>query len=206
MNGVSMKSHVWRARWAAVGAAVAVTLGAGGMLVVNAEPVDQQTGELEFVAITPTRAFDSRTAVREGGTRPFNDGETYQLDFTGFLYEDGNLPTPSANIVSAVVLNVTVATQQMRGFLSVTPSVCVIDGDDECPGPVPETSNINWGKDGANIANQVTVILGEWDTDVSGAIDITVEGNPLPPLPSSDEVANVIVDVVGYFVSDVPID
>ena len=50
------------------------------------------------------------------------------------------------------------------------------------------------------------MILGEWDTDVSGAIDITVEGNPLPPLPSSDEVANVIVDVVGYFVSDVPID
>ena len=79
MSGVSMKSHVWRARWAAVGAAVAVTLGAGGMLVVNAEPADQQTGELEFVAITPTRFFDSRIDAREGGTRPFNDGETQQL-------------------------------------------------------------------------------------------------------------------------------
>jgi hypothetical protein len=206
MSGVSMKSHVWRARWAAVGAAVAVTLGAGGMLVVNAEPVDQQTGELEFVAIAPARFFDSRTDAREGGTRPFYDGETEQLDFSEFLYGTGTLPTPSANIVGAVVLNVTAANQQMRGFLSVNPSLCFIDGDDDCPGPgFPETSNINWDEGGANIANQVTVILGEWDTDVSGLIDITMEGNSLPP-SSSDEVADVIVDVVGYYVTDAPRD
>lgn len=176
------------------------------MLVVNAEPADQQTGELEFVAITPTRFFDSRTDAREGGIRPFYDGETQQLDFSEFLYGTGALPTPSDNVVGAVVLNVTVATQQMRGFLSVNPAECIIDGDDDCPGPILETSNINWNKDGANIANQVTVILGEWETDVSSVIDVTVEGNPRPPLSDSDEVANVIVDVVGYFVSDVPVE
>ena len=43
-------------------------------------------------------------------------------------------------------------------------------------------------------------------TEASGVIDITVDGQPVPPLVAGDDVANVIVDVVGYFVTDVPID
>ena len=52
-----------RTRWSAVGAAVAVTLGAGGIGLVSATfPSDATT----FVPITPCRLFDTRPEFQVG--------------------------------------------------------------------------------------------------------------------------------------------
>ncbi|HYN32842.1 MAG TPA: hypothetical protein VES40_09465, partial [Ilumatobacteraceae bacterium] len=50
---------VWRSRWAAVGAAVAVTLGGGGMVVVNAASGVPSS----VVTIDPVRILDTRDPV-----------------------------------------------------------------------------------------------------------------------------------------------
>ena len=85
MQGISrdrsrrVRSGAWRSRWAAVGAAVAVTLGAGSMLAVNAAPSDPSS----FVATTPTRILDTRTDV--GLTGPFVSGVAQKLQVTGVV-------------------------------------------------------------------------------------------------------------------------
>jgi len=59
--------HRTRSRWAAVVAAVAVTLGAGGLGVVNAT---LDSGErTSFVPIDPCRMLDSRTGDDDVGPR-----------------------------------------------------------------------------------------------------------------------------------------
>ena len=50
---------LWRSRWAAIGAAVAVTVGAGGAIRFAAAASDTST----FVAVTPVRVLDTRTDV-----------------------------------------------------------------------------------------------------------------------------------------------
>ena len=50
-----------RSRWAALGAAVAVTLGAGGLVSVSAE-----TAESVFVGVTPRRVLDTREGSFDG--------------------------------------------------------------------------------------------------------------------------------------------
>ncbi len=50
---------LWRSRWAAVGAAVAVTMGAGGVISLAAA----STPASSYVAITPVRVVDTRTDI-----------------------------------------------------------------------------------------------------------------------------------------------
>jgi len=47
--------RLWRSRWAAVGAAVAVTLGAGGLYTSFAA-----TAPSNFIAVSPVRVLDTR--------------------------------------------------------------------------------------------------------------------------------------------------
>lgn len=55
----AMKSSLMRARWAAVGAAVAVSLGAGAVMVASAAPVLTTT----FTSIIPCRLLDTRSDI-----------------------------------------------------------------------------------------------------------------------------------------------
>jgi hypothetical protein len=72
---------VARSRWAAIGAAVAVALGAGGMLTASA--VD--SAPTTYVATTPCRVVDTRPAPDNVGPRstPLGARETFSTPFVG---------------------------------------------------------------------------------------------------------------------------
>lgn len=91
-----------RARWAAVGAAIAVSLGVGGVAVTNAVV---STGEKAvFVPIAPCRLFDMRPAPDLVGPRSTSlaAGETYTQAVRGV---NGNCTIPAD--ATAVAMNVT---------------------------------------------------------------------------------------------------
>jgi hypothetical protein len=90
-----------------------------------------------LVAITPTRVLDTRSIPTPNGQKL--EGGTY-----------GVLPfgEDTVQLVSAVVLNVTVDQPEAGGFITVYP----------CDQARPETSNLNY-KSGQTIANLVTAKL-----------------------------------------------
>jgi len=181
MNRTEMKSHprAWRSRWAAIGAAVAVTLGAGGLMIADAAPSEESS----FVSIDPTRVLDTRTDVGLDG--PFVSGVAQKLRVTGTVptQPPNNLPPVSKQVIpagaTAVTLNVTVVRPASKGFLSIRP------GD---ASGVPATSNINFGAGGPSVANSVTVSLPTTG-DAAGVLDIYVNGT----------AGEVLIDVAGYF-------
>ena len=126
---------LWRSRWAAVGAAIAVTLGAGGMYAAGAS----EPGTV-YHAVAPVRAIDTRdgTGVRAGVVGP---GEEIQFVFRGAH------GVPSAAL--SVTINLTVVDGSQPSYLTVYP-----DG-----GKRPLASSINWN-DPMPVANQVTAKLG----------------------------------------------
>lgn len=173
------RSRAWRSRWAAVGAAVAVTLGAGGLMIADAAPSEESS----FVSIEPTRVLDTRTDVGLSG--PFVSGVAQKLRITGTVptQPPNDLPPVEKQVIPAgatsVTLNVTVVRPGSRGFLSIRPG--------DATG-VPATSNINFGADSPNVANSVTVSLPTAG-DAAGVLDIYVNGT----------AADVLIDVAGYF-------
>jgi hypothetical protein len=115
-----------RSRWAAVGAAVAVSLGAGGLgWVANAANSAPST----FVAITPCRLFDTRPAPDGVGDRqtPLAAGEELTRQVIG---TNGNCTIPAG--ATAISYNLTVPTA-LSGFLTVFPA----------DAPRPNSSSIN---------------------------------------------------------------
>lgn len=74
----------FRTRWAAIGAAVAVTLGAGGGLGI-ARAVQSDGERAVFVPVTPCRIADTRPAPDNIGARvgPVGAGETVTFDAHG---------------------------------------------------------------------------------------------------------------------------
>ncbi|MEK9885130.1 MAG: hypothetical protein VW442_10720 [Acidimicrobiaceae bacterium] len=133
-------SSLVRSRWAAIGAAVAVTLGAGGLISVNAE---NDTSSL--VPITPERILDTRSADRVGSLDTAGASDPYRLKVAGAA------DIPAAG-VTGVSLNVTAVETQANdfgGFVSVYP--CASTSTTK-----PDVSNMNFGS-GQTIANAVTV-------------------------------------------------
>ena len=166
MSGVS------RSRWAAIGAAVAVTLGAGGLTIASASSAPSS-----FVSITPVRVLDTRTGVGLSGPFESPTGRTVQLT--------GTVPTASEPAVvvpagaTAVVLNVTAVLPQADGFISVRP--------DGTPG-APETSSLNFPA-GAIVPNSVTVALSD-----GGAIDVVYDA-----FGAVGPTTDILIDVTGYY-------
>jgi len=177
MNTVDhrLPSRGWRSRWAAIGAAVAVTLGAGGLMVADAASSEPSS----FVSVDPTRILDTRTDVGLSG--PFVSGVSQKLQVTGSVRTQPpeNAAAVTRTVVpagaTAVTMNATAVNPRTRGFVSIRP------GD---ASGTPATSNINFTA-GPTLANSVTVQL-----PTSGKIDIFVFG----------EVAHVLIDIVGYYV------
>ena len=133
-----------RSRWAAIGAAVAVTLGTGGLISVNAANTAST-----FVPIEPVRVLDTRSSSRIGSLDVAGDSTPYLLNISG---EHG---IPSTGI-TGVSLNVTVVdtlANEYGGFISVYPCESVDDSK-------PDVSNINF-RSGDTIANAVTIPVSD---------------------------------------------
>src|SRR3954451_3102879 len=166
----SREGSVSRARWAAIGAAVAVSLGVGGVVVTNAAI---STGERAvFVPIAPCRLFDLRPAPDTVGPRaaPLGPGETYTQPVRG---ANGlcNIPADA----TAIAMNVTAVGGTGGKFLKIWPS-------DVSPRPL--ASNLNWVPGSPPTPNKVDVKL-------------SVDGNI--NLFNLNGTVSVLADVVGYY-------
>lgn len=175
------RGHLWRARWAAVGAALCVSVGAGGAVqfAAGAEP-DDLSG---FVSITPARILDTRDPVDVGLAGPFVSAVSQDLDVTGTVSTTAGQAVVVPDGATGVVLNVTVLNATADGFLSVRPA--------DAPGPIT-TSNLNVRR-GDTLPNAVTVALPTTGGADDGRIELTFDAYGI-----GGPTADVLVDVVGY--------
>ena len=169
-----VRSSWTRTRWAAIGAAAAVTLGAGGLRVARA---DVNTGARPvLIAVTPTRILDTRVGL--GLASRFVDKTPRLLQVTGSVPTATGGPAvvvpPGA---TGIVANVTVSDPSSAGFLSVRPGTAT---------NAPSTSNLNFAL-GQTVPNSVTVLL-----PADGKIQLWLDTNTL------GGTAQVLVDIVGY--------
>ena len=163
---------LWRSRWAAIGAAVAVTLGGGGMVAVNAA----SSAPSSVVTIDPVRILDTRDPVNIGLPGPFVSAVSQKLKVTG-----GAVPAGA----TGVLLNVTAVGPTANGFLSVRP------GD---ASGAPSTSSLNFNA-GSVVPNSVQVGLPTVGAN-AGQIDITYDAYGV-----AGPTTEVLIDVVGYMVA-----
>ena len=172
--------ELFRTRWAAVGAAVAVTLGAGGVSLTQAAISDGE--KPVYIALdAPCRIVDTRADSNVG---PKNTvlaaGETnaYEIQVTG---AHGNCTGPLAVPAGAtgVALNVTAIARTApvtgRSYFTVYPA----------DAPRPVTSNLNFLADQPPVPNKVDVGLSD-----DGKIRIY----------NNEGEADVAVDVFGYYI------
>jgi hypothetical protein len=169
-----------RTKWAAVGAAVAVTLGAGGVSLTQAAI---SSGEKPvYIALdAPCRLVDTRPATTIGPKNTpiaAGDANVYEIQVTG---ANGNCTGPLAipAEAAAVATNVTaiapVAPTTGRSFFTVYP------GD----ATRPTTSNLNFLNGAPPVPNKVDVGLS-----ATGTIKIY----------NNEGEAHAAVDVFGYYI------
>ena len=159
------RSGLWRSRWAAIGAALAVTLGGGGLVAVNATSGPASS----LVTVAPERILDTRTGLGLSG--PFASGVSRKLQVTGAIVPAG---------ATGVLLNVTVVAPSAAGFLSVRPG--------DATG-VPSTSSLNF-KAGDITPNSVQVALPTSGAS-AGQIDITFDAFGVAG-PTTNVLADVV--------------
>ena len=140
---------LWRSRWAAIGAAVAVTLGGGGFFAVQAA----SSVPSSVVTIDPVRILDTRTDVGLAG--PFVSPVSQKLQVTG-----GAVPSGA----TGVLLNVTAVQPQAAGFVSIRPG-------DATGAPTTSSLNVDAGQ---TVPNSVQVGLPTSGAN-AGQIDITYD-------------------------------
>ena len=172
-------SGLWRSRWAAIGAAVAVAVGAGGLTIVTAASSPPSS----VVTIDPVRILDTRTDVGLAG--PFVSAVSQKLQVTGAVPTSTGTQTPVPAGATGVLLNVTVVQPSAAGFLSVRPG--------DATG-VPSTSSLNF-KAGDIVPNSVQVGLPTAGAN-AGKIDITYDA-----FGQAGPTTEVLIDVVGFMVA-----
>lgn len=159
-----------RSRWAAVGAAVAVTLGAGTIGVSYATSPE---GASAFVPVTPCRVMDTRSGADTVGPRnqPLGAAFTHTAQITGDNGEcTGAGAVPSG--ATGVALNVTAVNPTAGTYITVWPAdvqqptasnLNVRAGD----GPTPNKVDVKLSVDGKvsffNFAGSVDLVA-----DVTG--------------------------------------
>ncbi|MEM1332934.1 MAG: hypothetical protein AAGG08_05695 [Actinomycetota bacterium] len=162
-----------RSTWAAIGAAVAVTVGALGSSVAPTVSATRSTGErAAYVPIAPCRLIDTRPDTNIGvvpGT--VGPDETYVIQVRG---NPEPCPATIPADASALAINVTALDQTSRTFLTFW-----ADGDR------PTTSNLNPAPGQPPTPNLVNVPLGS-----NGSFQF---------FNRSGEV-HVIIDVAGFYV------
>lgn len=166
-----MDNPVSRLRWAAIGAAAAVAVGAGGLQVADAT---LDSGERPaFVPITPCRLVDTRPAPDTVGPRtsPLGVNDTHVVSVLG-TNGDCTIPPDATGLMMTLVgLNQTATT-----FLTAWPS-----GQ-----PQPTASSLN--------------IAGNATGAVSGLASVDVGAGGQINIFNKNGSINLIADVVGYFV------
>jgi hypothetical protein len=172
-----------RSRWAAIGAAVAVTLGAGGLGIARAASGTPAA----LVTIDPVRVLDTRIPVGLDG--PLTSGQSRQLDVTGSIpvavgaTQIANAaPVPDG--ASGIVANVTVVSPSSIGWVAVRPG--------DATG-VPTTSSLNITNPGTIVPNAVTVGIPTSGPQ-AGYVDLYFHGDP-------GATTHLLVDIVGYYLS-----
>jgi hypothetical protein len=171
--GASQQGSVSRARWAAIGAAVAVSLGVGGIAVTHAVVSSGQRAG--FVPIAPCRLFDLRAATQIGPRgAPLDAGETYTQAVTG-LNGDCDIPADA----TAVAMNVTTVGGTAASFLTIWPSDVT---------PRPLASNLNWAPGSPPTPNKVDVKLS-----ADGKVNLF----------NFAGTVSALADVVGYYAADI---
>jgi sugar lactone lactonase YvrE len=163
MSGVS------RVRWAAIGAALAVSLGAGGIGIVNA--TISSGSKAVYVPINPCRLADTRPGGDNVGTKntPIGANQTHMFTVRG---SNGNCTIPVG--ATAIVANVTAVAPTAQSFMAIWPA-------DKSQ---PNASSLNYSAGQAPFPNAVTVTLS-----ADGKIKaFNKNGN-----------VHVIVDIAGYY-------
>ncbi|NDD98360.1 MAG: hypothetical protein EBZ93_12880 [Actinobacteria bacterium] len=165
-----------RTRWAAIGAAVAVTLGGGGFFVANAGTTTPNADDAAYHPVTPVRVLDTRRtdAVSNGVIKLDVEGPIATINSNGTTTSVQVAPTTA----SAVAINLTVTEGQKNGgygFVKVYPCTQTTDA-------APEASAINF-ENKVDIANALNVT-----TSATGEICFSVYGT-----------ADLIVDMSGYY-------
>jgi len=148
-TNIGNRRHLWRSRWAAIGVAVAVTFGGGGLFVTNGA----SGAPSSVVSIDPVRILGTRTDVGLPG--PFVSAVSQKLQVTGAAVPAG---------ATGVLSNVTVVGPSAAGFLSVRPG--------DATG-APSTSSLNFTA-GDIVPNSVQVGLPTTGAN-AGQIDITYD-------------------------------
>jgi len=167
-----MKStNGWRTRWAALGAACAVALGAGGFGVVNA--VVSTGDRAVYVAVNPVRILDTRNSSKivDDTRRLVVEGVITVVDGTSYQIVPAD--------ATAVAINITATSTRKNGnYGFVTAYPCTSSSDSP-----PNASSLNF-ENGVDIANALNVT-----TSTNGSICLHVHGT-----------ADLIVDIAGYYV------
>jgi hypothetical protein len=176
------RRRLWRSRWAAIGAAIAVTFGGGGLFAaIAASP------ESTVVTIEPVRILDTRDTVDVGLPGPFVSPAAQDLKVTGSVPTTTGIKTVVPPGATGVFLNVTPVGSTAAGFISVRPATAT--------GP-PSTSNVNF-EVGAINPNAVLVELPVGGAD-DGTIEITFDA-----FGATGPTTDILVDVVGYTLKEV---
>lgn len=171
MRKTSAATNRTRSRWAAVGAAVAVTLGAGSLGLVNAQSTPSDG--LTYIPLTPCRLADSRPAPDNVGK--FNErigANMKEFDFAG-RGTSGNCTLP-AN-AEALTMNVTGIQPTAASFYTLHP-------EDEA---LPQAAHLVLGALTVT-ENEVTVKLG-----ADGQFTLYNDAG----------TSHVVIDVLGVFVN-----
>ena len=162
-------SNSLRVRWAAIGAAVAVSLGGGTMLIAGAS---NNVGASSFSPVVPIRVLDTRAEGKIGALDGSGDPRTLQV--TGTIATEIGTQTVVPVGATAVAMNVTVVDGEAGnsgGYVTVYPC-----------GTRPTASNLNFSQ-GQTIPNAVTTAIS-----TSGHVCFYVYGK-----------ANLLADIVGYY-------
>ena len=152
-----------RSRWAAVGAAVAVTLGAGGIGLVSAT---SPAGATAYIPIEPCRVADTRAGEFNVGDKntPIGQQQTHVITAHGDNGECTGIPTAATGLQ----LNVTALDATAGTFLAVWGS-----------GDRPNSSNLNPQPGQPPIPNAVTTGLtgsGQFNVyNQAGSVNVIVD-------------------------------
>lgn len=120
-----------RTRWAAIGAAIAVAVGGGGLATVSA--VSSSGERAVFVPISPCRLFDTRAATTVGAkATPLTANEVYTVAGRG---TSGKCTLPAD--ATALSLNVTAVGATLGTFLTLYPADAPERPDSSSLNPAP---------------------------------------------------------------------
>ena len=167
-----------RTRWAAIGAACAVTLGGGTLGVVQASV---SSGDRAiYVPISPVRVLDTRSDV---GVATVQDATPALLTVTGNIATTDGQQNVVPTGASSVVINVTAINPTSDGFVSLRPG-------DATGAPSVSTLNVTVG---GTFPNGATITLPTTGGS-AGQIQIWYEA-----YAATGGTTDLLIDVVGYY-------